>query len=400
MKKNSFLFFFLFNFLLISVTEAQQVPLSEQVQQPQQVQTLKIAFFTPLYLDSAFDAGYTYKFGKNFPKFLNPGLEFYQGAQMALDSLNKAGAPLEVFIYDSRSKTNPFNRQITRPEVTSADMIIAHASAVDVRPLADLAKQNNIPFISATFPNDAGIVNNPYYVMLNPTLKTHVESLYRYLQRNHAKDRVIVFRKNGAQEDQIRSYLRELSSNANNSLKLEFRDIGNDFTNFTLSQGMDTLRRTVAIAGSLDENFGNKLVQQLSALGTSNPITLIGMPTWDNLNLSKPEIKNIEVVYSTPFNFNAPSALNTKLTNEYVNNVNSRPTDMFYRGYETMLRFALLLLDTKKDVSSNLTRKGNYIFTQYEIQPVFINKENPTLDYFENKKLYYVRVVNGVKSLN
>ncbi|MGI8599259.1 MAG: ABC transporter substrate-binding protein [Chitinophagaceae bacterium] len=400
MKKNSYIFFFLFNFLLISVTEAQQVPLSEQVQQPQQVQTLKIAFFTPLYLDSAFDAGYTYKFGKNFPKFLNPGLEFYQGAQMALDSLNKAGAPLEVFIYDSRSKTNPLNRQITRPEVTSADMIIAHASAVDVRPLADLAKQNNIPFISATFPNDAGIVNNPYYVMLNPTLKTHVESLYRYLQRNHAKDRVIVFRKNGAQEDQIRSYLRELSSNANNSLKLEFRDIGNDFTSYALSQGMDTLRRTVAIAGSLDENFGNKLVQQLSSLGKSYPITVIGMPTWDNLNLSKPEIKNIEVVYSTPFNFSSPSALNIKLTNEFVNNVNGRPTDMFFRGYETMLRFALLLLDTKKDVASNLTRKGNYIFTQYEIQPVFINKENPTLDYFENKKLYYVRVVNGVKSLN
>jgi ABC-type branched-subunit amino acid transport system substrate-binding protein len=400
MKKNSYIFFFLFNFLLISVTEAQQVPLSEQVQQPQQVQTLKIAFFTPLYLDSAFDAGYTYKFGKNFPKFLNPGLEFYQGAQMALDSLNKAGAPLEVFIYDSRSKTNPFDRQITRPEVISADMIIAHASAVDVRPLADLAKQNNIPFISATFPNDAGIVNNPYYVMLNPTLKTHVESLYRYLQKNHAKDRVIVFRKNGPQEDQIRSYLRELSANGNNSLKLEFRDIGNDITNYSLSQGMDTLRRTVAIAGSLDENFGNKLVQQLSALGKSYPITVIGMPTWDNLNLSKPEIKNIEVVYSTPFNFNAPSALNTKLTNDFVNNVNSRPTDMFFRGYETMLRFALLLLDTKKDVASNLTRKGNYIFTQYEIQPVFINKESPTLDYFENKKLYYVRVVNGVKSLN
>jgi ABC-type branched-subunit amino acid transport system substrate-binding protein len=399
MKKNRFIFFLLLSFLFNSVVHAQQVPQSQQIQ-PQQVQTLKIAFFTPLYLDSAFDGGYNYKFGKNFPKFLSPGLEFYQGAQMALDSLNKVGAPLEVFIYDTRSKTNPFSRQISRPEVTSADMIIAHASAVDVRPLADVAKQNNIPFISATFPNDAGIVNNPYYVMLNPTLKTHVESLYRYLQRNHAKDRIVVMRKNGAQEDQIRSYLRELSSNATSSLKLEFRDIGNDFSSYALSQGMDTLRRTVVIAGSLDESFGNKLVQQLSSLGSSYPITLIGMPTWDNLNLSKPEIKNIEVVYSTPFNFSSQSALNTKLTNEFVNNVNSRPTDMFYRGYETMLRFALLLLDTKKDVASNLTRKGNYIFTQYEIQPVFINKENPTLDYFENKKLYYVRVVNGVKSLN
>jgi hypothetical protein len=72
---------------------------------------------------------------------------------------------------------------------------------------------------------------------------------------------------------------------------------------------------------------------------------------------------------------------------------------MFYRGYETMLRFALLLLDTKKDIASNLTRKGNYIFTQFDIQPVFLNKQNMTLDYFENKKLYFIKINNGIKSV-
>jgi hypothetical protein len=71
---------------------------------------------------------------------------------------------------------------------------------------------------------------------------------------------------------------------------------------------------------------------------------------------------------------------------------------MYYRGYETMLRFALLLLDTKKDIASNLTRKGNYIFTNFDIQPQFLNKKSMTLDYFENKKLYYVRIINGVKN--
>ena len=45
-----------------------------------------------------------YRYAKNvFPKFINPGLEFYEGAQLALDSLNKENAPLEVFIYDTRS---------------------------------------------------------------------------------------------------------------------------------------------------------------------------------------------------------------------------------------------------------------------------------------------------------
>ena len=79
--------------------------------------------------------------------------------------------------------------------------------------------------------------------------------------------------------------------------------------------------------------------------------------------------------------------------------VNGRPTDMLFRGYETMLRFALLLLDTKKDVASNLSRKGNTVFTLFDIQPVFLNKTNMTLDYFENKHLYFVKYINGVQSV-
>src|SRR5580693_6531638 len=55
----------------------------------------EMAIFLPLYLDSAFDAGGNYRYDKNFPKFINPGLEFYEGAALALDSLDKQDARLD-----------------------------------------------------------------------------------------------------------------------------------------------------------------------------------------------------------------------------------------------------------------------------------------------------------------
>src|SRR3954469_22527240 len=67
----------------------------------------KVAVFVPLYLDSAFDAADTYRFGKQFPKFLNPGLEFFEGVQIALDSLEKEGVKLEVQVFDTRSAKLP-----------------------------------------------------------------------------------------------------------------------------------------------------------------------------------------------------------------------------------------------------------------------------------------------------
>jgi hypothetical protein len=50
-------------------------------------------------------------------------------------------------------------------------------------------------------------------------------------------------------------------------------------------------------------------------------------------------------------------------------------------------------------VASNLTMKGNQVFTRFDIQPVFKDKRSMTLDYFENKNLYFVRVIGGSKRL-
>jgi hypothetical protein len=359
----------------------------------------KIAVFTPLYLDSVFTTTYAYRYGKTFPKFINPGLEFFEGAQIALDSLQKAGAPLEVFIYDSRSKIS-VAQQLNNYELKDVELIIAHANNADVKVLADAALKRKIPFVSATLPNDAGIAGNPYLVILNSTLRTHCEGIYRYLQKNNSMDRIVVFRKNGIQEEQIKNFLNEFNqTTASVPVKIEFADIGPNPLAASLAAKLDSNKKTVCIAGSLDENFGFRLAQQLATLKSTYPISIIGMPTWDAMNFNKTEFKDLEIVYSTPFYYNIYNRLGSQITNLFAARFNGRPTDMFYRGYEVMLRFALLLLDTKKDIASNLTRKGNYVFTNFDIQPVFLNKENMTLDYFENKKLYFIKTLNGIKNI-
>jgi len=123
------------------------------------------------------------------------------------------------------------------------------------------------------------------------------------------------------------------------------------------------------------------------------------MPTWDNVNFNRSEFKGLDIVYSTPFFYNRLTPLESRLANDFEKVISSRPTDLYFRGYETMMRFALLLLDTNRDVASNLSRKGNAVFTRFDIQPVFKDKQNMTLDYFENKNLYFIRVSGGAKRL-
>lgn len=360
----------------------------------------KIAVFAPLYLDSAFTYSGGYAFNKSFPKFLNPGVEFYQGVQAALDSLQKQGAPLEVFIYDTKSGTASLAQQLQGPEFAGMEMMIAQSNAAETKLLADSALSKKIPFVSATLPNDAGATANPYFVLLNTTLQGHIEGIYKMLQKNYAPDNIIVFRKAGVQEDAIKTNFNEYGkATAGTPLKLKFVDVGVDFSPQTLMASLDSTKRNVAVAGSMEEYFGTKLAAALAPLSKKYQTILLGMPTWDNVNFTKPEFKGVDIVYSTPFFYNRLTPLESRLAAEFEKNIGSKPTDMYFRGYETVLRFGLLLLDTNRDVASELTRKGAPVFTRFDVQPVFKDKRTMTLDYFENKNLYFVRVSNGAKRL-
>ena len=111
-----------------------------------------IAVFAPLYLDSAFDAAYNYRYDKGFPKFINPGLEFYEGVQLALDSLGKENAPLEVYVYDTRSVQKPLSEQLKNPELDDAELILAYCSGQELGSFAYEAALKKIPFPSISKP--------------------------------------------------------------------------------------------------------------------------------------------------------------------------------------------------------------------------------------------------------
>ncbi len=364
----------------------------------------RIAVFTPIYIDSAFGSDTVYRYAKNvFPKFINPGLEFYEGVQIALDSFARKGAPLEVYIYDTRSAKETLEQQLNEADSNNVELIIAYCSAADIKIFADAGLKRNIPVINVNLPNDGGVTGNPYFVMLNPTLRTQCEGIYRYLQKYYALNNIVVFRKKGQLEDRVKMYWDDFGkSTVSVPLKFKYVDLIDSFTVNNLKPYLDTLNPTICVAGSLDENFGRRLAAQLAALKKLKFQSIsMGMPTWDNIkDFTKPEYKGIEIIYSTPF-YNTRMDKTSLQIIEYFNTVMyARPSDMVMRGYETMWRFGNILLQYKSDIASNLTNKGYSVFREFDIQPV-INKQNMTLEYFENKKLYFLKWQDGIiKSVN
>ena len=187
-----------------------------QIQPNSTVTKHKIAVFSPIYLDSAF-TGKNYRYGKNFPRFTLQGIGFVQGSMIALNNYPIENCQIETFFYDSKSDSNDIQTLIDENALDDIEMILASVKDRELVLLSKYCLRKKIPLISATFPNDGGITQNPYFVILNSTLKTHCEAIFSNLLQTHTNENIIHIRKSGNQEDRIANYFQNISSKIDNS---------------------------------------------------------------------------------------------------------------------------------------------------------------------------------------
>ena len=357
--------------------------------------TYNVGIFAPLYLDSVFTDG-QYNYGKNFPKFAVQALDFVQGAEIALDSMPLYNGNINAIIYDTKSFTQPVSSLISSKNLDSLDLIIGNIKDEDYQHLAGFAQQKNIPFISATFPNDGGVNANPFLVIVNSTLKAHCEAIYSYLLQSHGTDKIYLVRKAGSQEDKVANYFRSINApDGRPLLNIETINIAGDFA--LLKNKLDSNRQSIIIGGSLNEDFAGNLTSNCYALNKKYHITLIGMPNWDGFSFMnrKNSFKDYPVYYTSPY-YNYKNDNQSKMIQAlYKKKYKGVPSDMTYKGFETVFIFCRLLAKYPQDFMSHLNEYSYKVFSEYNFKPVFLSKKSSAPDYFENKHLYFIRAMNG-----
>ncbi len=104
---------------------------------------------------------------------------------------------------------------------------------------------------------------------------------------------------------------------------------------------------------------------------------------------------NIQVVLTTPFNYALTNNRLRNLTSDYKLKYNSSPSEMVYKGFETMYHFSKELTYNQNQFLSNISTNKYVAFTDFNIQPVKGSDTVFVPDYLENKKIYFVKVING-----
>ncbi len=275
-------------------------------------------------------------------------------------------------------------------------LMIGSVKEPDYSELAQLAVQKNIPFVSVTYPNDGGIKNNPNLIIVNSTLMAHCESIFSYLMQKHGTDNIYLVKKKG--DNRIDDYFRAINSTEGKPLlKIKPIMLDSSISSYGLKNLVDTTKPIVIIGASLDETFSKKLAEACYPIQKNNSLVLIGMPNWDGFKSlqKKDAFKDFPIRFTTPHYDTKSGAFSNFLNEKYFKAYRAKPTDMAYKGFESAYYFTNILLNYGKDFMEHFNENKLAGFHDFNFRPVYISKNSTVPDYYENKHLFMMEILNG-----
>lgn len=370
-------------------------PLFAQANYSPSNNTLRVAIFAPLYLDSLFN-GAQLKSETSIPNYAVAGLDFIQGAQIALDTLNLRGKHVQAFIYDSKSYAHTVPWLIKNGTLNDINLIIGSVKQPEYQQLAQFSLQKNIPFISATYPNDGGLRHNPFLIIVNSTLRANCQAIFSYLLQLHGSDDIYLIKKKN--DNRIDNYFREINLvDAKPLLKIKTIMIDSSLTSNQLKYLIDTTKTSVIIGASLDGTFAQKLADACYPIQKTNKLVLLGMPNWDGFPAwyKKDAYMDFPIRYTSPHFIAKENGFQNYLSNKYLERYRIQPNDMAQKGFEVTYNFVSLLINHPARFMENLNDTTFAPLHNFNIQPIHFSLGESVTDYYENKHLFIMQVVNG-----
>ena len=368
----------------------------EQVKKP----VYDVALFVPLAVDQVVsDSGFQVGSDHPLPSTTVQGLSFYEGALMALDSLRQRQVDIRLHVYDSRSTAQPLSRLLRSGRVDSADLLIGAVNGDAFKALANFSRDRQINFVSATYPNDGGLTNNPFLIIVNSTLRIHCVAMQSFAQQKFSNQKISVVYYNNPQGKRNLAYLQQAYQRFDGrKTPLHPFEWNNETATDKLVAQLDKNKTNVILLTTLYPDVSLNIIGQLAPYAADYKIQIVGMPTLSGLSeLERSPYRDVTLYYSSVFPYEnlAEYPAMTAMMWRYFNQYHSRPSNEALNGFETLYYFGRLLDKNGRNFNAGIRNPSGTIMTDFNFQPVYHSDQTDPPDYFENTRIYFLRERGG-----
>lgn len=299
----------------------------------------KVAILLPFYLDK----------GENYSDNVSTlATEFYMGAKLAIDSLERIGLKAEVYVFDSKMDTLSIKKILTKPEFQGMDLVIGPLFPDNVDVVARWCKANNARMVCPVVVSPSVLKNNPFVYSAVPSDATLIKGLAEYTLRTNSLDQIILIKSSNEKD------LIMYESYRNTFLFSPVKGTRPKLIEATLENYSSFMKKGVKVILVFPSNeklltikFMNSLSLVAQKFETEN-IFIYGTKEWLNFDDIKPHYRN-----KYNFHFSSPNDLNykyeqtEKLHLKYRSAYNSDMTKMAVQGFDVVFYFCSSLLMNK-----------------------------------------------------
>ena len=184
--------------------------------------------------------------------------------------------------------------------------------------------------------------------------------------------------------------------NAKRTINFSTIVLSDNFSDNDVLSHLDSTTHNIILCASLSERFGQSLIKTLNDNGESYSSFIVGMPTWIGMSgIEGSNSDKIQIVITTPYNYIRSESHLDSIASKYKTSYYSRPSDMVYKGYESMYHFTKLLLQYPDAFINRSSEAAYRVANDYDFKAIRLTQTSFIPDYLENKKLYYVKIING-----
>lgn len=347
------------------------------------------------------------EFGTEINESALKAINYYGGAQLALDQLRDEDISLNVSVLDSKASSYEVNTLMrSNPELKNANLIIGPFLRENISLMADWAKKNEKVLVSP-YSAAAGLVSKtPEYVQVNPSLRTHTAAILEHALANYSQDQIVLISKDVPAERARLQYFQEeykLRSGLFNAPPLQefiISDESADLANMEVLPFIELQDTTVFIVPNWEEAFVYALLRKIDISKLPEDVVVVyGMPQWmrfQRLEFDYYEKLNVHISSSSYVNPLASQVRQFK--QRFFDKYGAIPTHEAYLGYDVMLYFSRMIKKYGTKFHLALEREPmQMMHTRFDFERVVAPASGTGADLFDSIEQYENKYVNILK---
>lgn len=318
-------------------------------------------------------------------------VEYYEGLLLAVDSLKKQGASINLYVYDTEQSKNTVKNILTKPEAKNFDLIIGPVEDDLIKIVADFALANNINMVNVFSLKNEEVTHNARIFQTNiPHPYLYAETTQEF--SNRFKNRKVVFIKDNNAEDK-KDFITTLKTDLNRQsvpyIEHTLEELlANDAAILT---GIN--QPIILVPTSENISVLSRILPELKKVKDEHPdliLSLFGYPEWQ---------KNVSSFIDNFY------TLDTYIYTRFYINSTDKQTENFYQKFKYWYskdlinaspKFGILGFDTGMYFLNALWKYGRNFETHLDqinaqsIQTDFYFQRINNWSGFINKGIYFV----------